>query len=332
MARSLKLFIGLFFATILVAILLYCYYIFHQLSKPMLLSQTTPVIIEVKPNSSAYELINNLYTQKLIESKSLFLKVIHYQNLANQIKAGVYQVKVGESGIQFLNRVIKGDVLILPFRIVEGTSLKQIHENLVKAPYLYYQNSDWQTIQQQPGNAEGLLLADTYQYHAGSSAKELLRQAHKDLQNVLEKNWQTRDANLPYRSSYELLIAASILEKETALANERKIIAGIIVNRLQKNMRLQMDPTVIYALGPQYLGKLHHHNLSIDSPYNTYRYTGLPPTPIAMVGKESIEAAAHPLRTQYLYFVAKGDGSHAFSATYTEQKKAIRDYMQRKKD
>lgn len=179
-------------------------------------------------------------------------------------------------------------------------------------------------------SAEGLLLADTYQYQGGSSSKALLEQAHRNLLNYLNISWTNRAANLPYKTPYELLIAASIIEKETAIAQERKLISGVMVNRLKKKMPLQMDPTVIYGLGNQYTGKLTHNDLLIESPYNSYLNRGLPPTPIAMVGKEAIDAAAHPQLSNYLYFVAKGDGTHQFSETYEQQKQAINQY--RRKD
>ena len=155
----------------------------------------------------------------------------------------------------------------------------------------------------------------------------MLLSAHRHLQNVLNDAWQHRASSLPYQTPYELLIVASILEKETAIARERRLISGVIINRLQKHMLLQMDPTVIYAKGADAEGRLMHDDLRLDSPYNTYRYHGLPPTPIAMVGKDAIDAAAHPLSSNYLYFVAMGDGHHYFSETYDEQKAAVARYL-----
>ena len=200
-----------------------------------------------------------------------------------------------------------------------------------------YQDSDWQTIRHPERvtlplpSSEGLLLADTYQYNACSQARDVLNRAHSNLQHYLEASWQQRAANLPYKTPYDLLIAASIIEKETANSNEKRLISSVIVNRLRKFMPLQMDPTVIYGLGTAYTGKLTHNDLQIDSPYNTYRYRGLPPTPIAMVGKDAIDAAAHPASTNFLYFVARGDGTHYFSTSYNEQKSAIARYIKGKK-
>ena len=216
-----------------------------------------------------------------------------------------------------------------PFRIIEGTTQAQVSTNLEHAVYLTYHENDWQAIAATFPSAEGLLLADTYLYDAGSQSSDLLQRAHKNLQQFLASSWQQRSSDLPYKTSYELLIAASILEKEAAKPREKRLIAGVIVNRLRKNMPLQMDPTVIYALGTHYTGKLSRDDLHIDSPYNTYRYRGLPPTPIAMVGKDAIDAAAHPEPTDYLYFVARGDGTHYFSVTYEQQKQAISRYIRK---
>ncbi|MDP1604504.1 MAG: endolytic transglycosylase MltG [Legionella sp.] len=310
----------------LVALLIFIYSLYTQLTQPMIVAGR-PVIIEIKPNSTASALIQTLHSKKLISSKRLFLNLIKYKNLAHKLKAGIYQITPGESAQQFIYRVVAGDVLSPTFRITEGSTLSQISINLKNAPFLNYSSNDWAAIAGNNPSGEGLLLADTYQYIAGSNAQDLLKTANTKLLRYLEERWQERSPNLPYKTPYEMLIAASIIEKETALASERKIISGVIINRLNKNMPLQMDPTVIYALGTNYTGKLTHKNLAVDSPYNTYLYRGLPPTPIAMVGKESIDAAAQPIKTNYLYFVAKGDGSHVFSETYDEQKKAILRYL-----
>lgn len=285
------------------------------------------VVIDVKPGSSAGALVDTLYEKKLITSKSFLLHLIKYKKLANHLKAGVYEIYPGESAAELLDNIVAGKVLSLPFRIIEGTNHNLVSSNMEAARFLNYHPDDWLIIQAAYSTPEGLLLADTYQYQANSDASHLLKQANQHLMDYLTLSWNNRSQDLPYRSAYEMLIAASIIEKETALSSERKIISGIIVNRLNKKMPLQMDPTVIYALGTAYTGKLNHRDLAIDSPYNTYRYKGLPPTPIAMVGKEALDAAAHPQLSKYLYFVAKGDGTHEFSETYTDQRKAISTYM-----
>jgi len=287
------------------------------------------VIFVVDKNTNAHQFTNKLLEEGLIQSKSTLLTLMRWQDLTMRLKAGVYETKEDETVEQFVKRVASGDVLKQKFSIIEGTTLNQVISKLIDAPFLTYVSSNWKLIQNGYLNAEGLLLADTYTYDAGSDSKSLILLANKKLKEFLDKAWQNRSDNLPYKEPYQLLIAASIVEKETSIAEERKLIAGVIVNRIHKNMPLQMDPTVIYALGLQYQGKLSHQDMSIKSAYNTYIQRGLPPTPIAMVGKEAILAAANPAQSNYLYFVAKGDGSHQFSATYDEQKKAVYRYQKK---
>lgn len=312
---------------IAVLILLISYEFFKLIRQPMVAGLSKPATISVEKNTGAASFSRLLESKGYIDSARFFIYLIRAQGLAHCLKAGVYEINPGESAQQLLEKVVAGQVLVESFRIIEGTTLAQVSNNLEKANNLQYEPSIWKTIQRRYPSSEGLLLADTYQYNAGSSAQALLQVANQKLEQFLNLSWQSRNPNLPYKSPYELLIAASILEKEASLSNEKKLISGVIVNRLKKNMPLQMDPTVIYAMGTNYQGKLTHNDLSIDSPYNTYRYRGLPPTPIAMVGKEAIDAAAHPQATNFLYFVAKGDGSHQFSETYEEQKKAISRYQ-----
>ncbi len=184
------------------------------------------------------------------------------------------------------------------------------------------------------GNSlEGWFFPDTYQYTVDMSDADILKAAHRKMQLILDEEWQQRDQNLPYKNAYEALIMASIVEKETGAAEERPAIAGIFVRRLQKGMKLQTDPTVIYGLGDAYKGNLTRKHLLEDTPYNTYTRTGLPPTPIALPGREAIHAAMHPQQGDSLFFVGKGDGHHYFSATLAEHEKAVRQYqLTRKKD
>lgn len=299
------------------------YRLFYQ---PMIMGKNDVITLKIDRDTSASSFVHLLEAKHLIQSGPLFLAFIRLQGLSHQLKAGVYQMTFGESPEQFLHRVATGDVLKESFCIVEGTTQAQVSKNLEKAEFLTYNVNDWLAISGTFKSAEGLLLADTYHYNAGSQSKNVLMLAHTHLQAFLEHAWQQRTPGLPYKNSYELLIAASILEKEAAIPKEKRLISGIIMNRLRKNMPLQMDPTVIYALGSRYNGQLTREDLHIDSPYNSYRYRGLPPTPIAMVGKDAIDAAAHPEITDYLYFVATGDGHHYFSVTYDQQKEAVARY------
>ena len=303
----------------------------------VLASNSEPLVLEIKPNTSARAFVNLLYEHHLISSEVSFLALIRFRGVSHHLQAGIYQINPGESAVDVLAKVVSGDVLLEPFRILEGSTLSDLRKNLIQSPYLNGKNIDFSVISDGHLTAEGLLLADTYYYKAGSEANVLLKQANQHLLTYLDQVWQARDRNLPYKNAYELLIAASIIEKEASLPVERQIISGIIAKRLTIKMPLQMDPTVLYALANQEtltqmqddVTVLNHQNLKIDSPYNTYRYRGLPPTPIAMVGKQSLDEAAHPTYTEYLYFVAKGDGSHQFSKTYQAQQQAIHQFKLR---
>lgn len=255
------------------------------------------------------------------------------------VKAGDYWLQPGLTPRQLLQKLESGDILYFQLTLVEGWTLQQVLAYLRTLPRLQQSlqspltpeqlGVDWQ------GSLEGMLFPDTYHFHSGDSDRSVLQQAFHRLQEVLLEEWQQRADKLPYASPYEALTMASLVEKETGYAPERPIIAGVFVRRLDKNMRLQTDPTVIYGLGPDFDGNLRSRHLKdAGNPYNTYRHHGLPPTPIALAGREAIHAALHPADGDALYFVARGDGSHHFSATLEEHQRAVRKYQieQRRKD
>lgn len=303
--------------------------LYRLIYQPISTQNDESIIIRVDKATTANALVRTMYAQRWIRSERLWITLIRLQGLSGKLKAGIYQVQAGESAQHLLQRIVAGDVLRKSFMIRPGTTVNQISKDLAAAPYLDYQAEDWSILKAQHDVPEGLLLADTYVYDAGSSAQGLLERAHAKLEQVLSQAWQKRNPVLPYQNSYELLIAASILEKEASLPKDRRLISGVIVNRMKIHMPLQMDPTVIYALGDAYHGSLSHEQMTIDSPYNTYRYKRLPPTPIAMVSVDAIEAASQPEMSSYLYFVAKGDGSHEFHKNYDEHREAIKQYMRK---
>lgn len=287
------------------------------------------MILRYSPTESAASLVAKMHQMDLIKSEWAALAFIRLYGLATQLKAGTYLIESKMTAAALLKQMVRGKVLTLSFQIIPGSNFYQIHDLLRHSPYLDYKKSDWEVLKDEGVNPEGLLLADTYLYDADSSAKMLIKRAHYALIDVLSKAWHERSEGLPYHKPYELLVAASILQKEAALASEQHLISGVIVNRLHKRMPLQMDPTVIYGLNDQYQGRLRKRDLADDSPYNTYRHRGLPPGPIAMVSKAAIDAAAHPTVSDYLYFVAKGDGSHQFSVDYKDQRQAVAKYLLR---
>jgi UPF0755 protein len=318
---------GLALSTVLTTLI--GFELYRIIYRPIPVQSSEAVIIRVEKSTTANALIRTMHAQGWIGSVRLWTWVIRLQGLSGKLRAGIYQIQNGESAQQLLKRIVAGDVLRQSFMIRPGTTVNQISKDLQNAPYLIYQEKDWLALKPFHADPEGLLLADTYVYDAGSNGTSLLERAHAELDKVLTKAWQTRQSNLPYQNAYELLIAASILEKEAALPQERRLISGVIINRLKSHMFLQMDPTVIYALGNAYQGTLTHQDMLTDSPYNTYRYKGLPPTPIAMVSADAIDAASHPELSSYLYFVAKGDGTHEFHKTYEAHREAIRQYMRK---
>lgn len=325
----MKRFWGLFVAVLALIIFFCTYYSYRVIHAPLVKPGNPGVVIEVKKGMTTIALVQTLEAKKIIDAPRVVLRYIQIWGLAKQFKAGVYMINPNDSLKNFLQKVISAKVLMQSLTIVEGSTMQKLMQNLERAPFLNNPKDAFSAfaLTGYPG-IEGLVLADTYFYEAGSEASQLVQTAHSHLTRFLEHVWAERSPHLPYHSSYDLLIVASILEKESANSNERKLISSVIVNRLKKGMPLQMDPTVIYALKDNYQGKLQHADLSIDSHYNTYKYRGLPPTPIAIVGKDALLAAAHPVASDYLYFVAKGDGSHTFSTNYSAQRQAIEAYRE----
>ena len=286
--------------------------------------------IKIEKNATLNQVCQSLYQKGIVQKPKLLSLWLRLLNM-DKIQAGVYQYVGRDAVMWFMDDLNKGNVVQLPFVVIAGQTWSSIQAHMDSMPWLD-NDITRNTIKRvsQSDNLDGLLLADTYYFTAGSKGSDLIHRANEHLEKVLDKYWQTRSSGLPYRSPYDMLIAASIIEKETAIENERVVISQVIVNRLIQHMRLQMDPTVIYALGSNYQGSLSKEDLKVDSPYNTYRNYGLPPTPIAMVSKTSIEAAAHPQPGDYLYFVATGDGHHYFSNNYEKHRQAVNRYIQRK--
>ncbi|MEI7570118.1 MAG: endolytic transglycosylase MltG [Alcaligenaceae bacterium] len=255
--------------------------------------------------------------------------------LDTKIKAGGYQIVRGDSPWTVLRRMALGDVTARQITLVEGWNLRQIRAALAQHPDIKQTlgpKSESELLKRldprgQFSSAEGLFFPDTYIFSIGTTDVELLERAARTQQRILEQAWPTRAPNSLLKNPYEALILASLIEKETGHAPDRNRIAGVFSNRLRINMPLQTDPTVIYALGENYSGKLRKPDLAVDSAYNTYTHTGLPPSPIASSGRAALAAALNPEKHNYLYFVAKGDGSSAFAATLPEHNKNVSTYL-----
>ncbi|EKO3424418.1 endolytic transglycosylase MltG [Vibrio fluvialis] len=250
-----------------------------------------------------------------------------------QIKAGTYQLMPDMKLAQALKLLVSGKEHQFAITFVEGSRFSEwmaILEQNKQLKHTLTESSEADIAKQlgiEQSKLEGLFLAETYHFTKGVSDLDILKRAHRKLEGILNSAWETRQENLPLTSPYQALILASIIEKETAVESERERIASVFVNRLNKRMRLQTDPTVIYGMGDNYDGNIRKKDLRAPTPYNTYVINGLPPTPIAMPGEASIRAALNPEQSAYLYFVASGNGGHVFSKNLTEHNRAVRAYL-----
>jgi len=274
-----------------------------------------------------------------LEKAGIAVRPIEFEALARllgrerDIKAGNYQLVQPVTPLDLLDRLTRGDVTQAEIRLIEGWTFAQFRAALDASADLRHDSRGLEDaevlarLRAPEAHPEGLFFPDTYLFGKGSSDLAVLRRAYRAMQRHLEVEWQARDAGVPYRSPYEALIMASIIEKETGRSGERDQIGGVLVNRLRIGMRLQADPTVIYGLGAAFDGNLRKGHLLEDGPYNSYTRAGLPPTPIAMPGLASLRSAVRPAKTDALYYVSRGDGSSQFSRTIDEHNRAVTKYQ-----
>lgn len=261
-----------------------------------------------------------------------------FTDVSQRIRVGEYALKPGDTLLKLLLRIENGDVLQRSFALIEGWNMRELRAALGVAPSLRQTLQDiddkaLMAVLGLPGESpEGWFAPDTWYYTSQDTDLDLLRRAHDRQQALLEDAWRDRAENLPYAAAYDVLIMASIIEKETGVPSERGEIAGVFVERLRRGMRLQTDPTVIYGMGERYQGRIRSADLREPTPWNTYVIKGLPPTPIAMPGADAIRAAVAPAETEALFFVARGDGSHVFSRTLEEHNRAVREFQLRRRE
>ena len=252
---------------------------------------------------------------------------------ASQIKAGSYELKPETTPRRLITQLVRGEFAQESLTIIEGWTFRQMRQAVDAAPNLRHETaklSDKELLEKVAPDykaPEGLFFPDTYLFAKNSSDLQIYRQAHEMMIKRLKAAWEKREANLPYKDPYQALIMASLVEKETGQKSERSMIAGVFVNRLKTGMLLQTDPTVIYGMGDKYDGKIRKKDLETDTPYNTYTRAGLPPTPIALPGVESLAAALAPAKTEALYFVSRGDGTSHFSVNLNEHNKAVNQFQ-----
>lgn len=312
-------------------------------ARPLPISEAVRVVIE--PGTSFREFSAELSRRAVIDNSLAFLLRARGENLTERIRHGEYLIEPGDTANRLLHRVTKGEVVAHHVTFVEGTTVadvlavlsgdSRVHFDLEGAQGDRLLEAIGESPVRLPGipaghappHAEGLFFPDTYHFVRGQAASDLLRRAHRRMLGRLAATWDERSEGLPYENAYQALILASIIEKETGLADERPRIAGVFARRLMMGMRLQSDPTVIYGLGDAFDGDLKRAHLAAENAYNTYLVKGLPPTPIALPGAASIEAALHPTEDTALYFVARGDGTSHFSDTLEAHNKAVRRYQ-----
>ena len=293
----------------------------------------TPYELSIKPGSSLRTVAKQLVGAGALHDAWSFILLSRLMGYSSSLKAGDYELAESISPWQLLKRVTNGDVNQSEIRFIEGWTFSQLRKTLNEHPALRHDTAGltdsevMQLIGASETMAEGLFSPDTYYFVRGNSDVAILKRAYHAMQNNLNTAWAGRATNLPLTDSYQALILASIVEKETGRESDRTNVAGVFINRLRIGMRLQTDPTVIYGLGDKFDGNLRKKDLLTDQEYNTYTRSGLPPTPIALPGMASIRAALNPAKTSSLYFVAKGNGESHFSSNLTDHNRAVSKYQ-----
>ena len=302
---------------------------------------TQDQLLTIERGTTGSKLAALLEQEKILEHADLLPWLLKLQPQLNKVKAGTYSLTGVKTLQDLLDMINSGKEAQFSVKFIEGKTFKEWRKNLENAPHLK------QTLQGKTdkeimalldipavakavyewNNMDGWLYPDTYNYTPNSTDLELLKRSATRLQKALDKAWSERDENLPLADPYQMLILASIVEKETGIAAERPQVASVFINRLKANMKLQTDPTVIYGMGENYTGNIRKKDLETMTPYNTYMIEGLPPTPIAMVSESALQAVAHPEKTDFYYFVADGSGGHKFTRNLNEHNKAVQEYL-----
>ena len=302
---------------------------------------TQDQLLTIERGTTGSKLAALLEQENILEHADLLPWLLKLQPQLNKVKAGTYSLTGVKTLQDLLDMINSGKEAQFSVKFIEGKTFKEWRKNLENAPHLK------QTLQGKSdkeimalldipavakavyewNNMDGWLYPDTYNYTPNSTDLELLKRSATRLQKALDKAWNERDENLPLADPYQMLILASIVEKETGVAAERPQVASVFINRLKANMKLQTDPTVIYGMGERYTGNIRKKDLETITPYNTYMIEGLPPTPIAMVSESALQAVAHPAKTDFYYFVADGSGGHKFTRNLNEHNKAVQEYL-----
>ena len=294
-----------------------------------------PVEVEIPRGAGFRTAIEQLEKSGIAIRRYEFELLARAHGKVRDIKAGSYEILQPVTPLELLQKLTRGDVTQAEVRLLEGWTFAQFRAALDASPHLRHETTGMSDadilarLNVTEMHPEGLFFPDTYLFGKGASDLAVLRRSYGAMARHLKEEWEARDTTVPYRSPYEALIMASIIEKETGQAGERDMIGGVLVNRLRIGMRLQVDPTIIYGLGAAFDGNLKRSHLLEDGPYNTYTRAGLPPTPIAMPGLASLRAAVRPGKTDAMYYVSRNDGSSHFSRTLEEHNRAVARYQLR---
>ncbi len=303
----------------------------NYLETPIALNQ--PMVIMIEPGRSLTQVTRWLELEGVLRWPRILVLWARWQGIDRLMRTGEYELTPGLTPVSLLSLLMSGRNVQYPVTLVEGWTARQALEHLwaqeaIRVTLRDKTDEELSVLLQSPFPAlEGTLFPDTYFYTRNTTDKDILRRAHLQLLNVLESEWRQQAQSLPYDSPWEALIMASIIEKESGFQAEKADIAGVFVRRLQQGMRLQSDPTIIYGMGDSYSGVIRRSDIETTTPWNTYRINGLPPTPIALSGRDSIRASLNPNPGTALYFVSRGDGSHQFSDTLEEHNAAVRRYL-----
>lgn len=302
-------------------------------NRPILDAGRQPLEFTIRSGSSVASTAEQIAAAGAPVNPALFTLLARLSGKGTRLKAGHYELKPGTTPLGLIDQLVRGEFAQESLAIIEGWTFRQMRQAIDAHPALKHDTaalSDTELMQKVAPDyrmPEGLFFPDTYRFAKGSSDIQVYKQAHALMLRRLSQEWDKRDPSLPYKNSYEALIMASIIEKETGQKSERNMIASVFVNRLRLGMLLQTDPTVIYGMGDKFKGNIRKRDLETDTPYNTYTRAGLPPTPIALPGAESLAAAMNPAASNALYFVARGDGSSEFSANLADHNRAVNKFQ-----
>ncbi|MFW5970249.1 MAG: endolytic transglycosylase MltG [Halofilum sp. (in: g-proteobacteria)] len=306
---------------------------FRFLHGPVQLDEAETVTFSIESGASVRRIAERLVERELIDRPLYFRLTARFRGDARRIQAGEYVIESGMTPYRLLEKFVRGDVKQYWFSVIPGWTFDEMMTALRRNDAVEHtlDGLSPEEIMEELGypdqHPEGRFYPDTYQFSRGRTDRELLERAYERMQTVLEQEWNDRGEDLPLDDAYEALILASIVERETGVPDERARIAGVFVERLERDMRLQTDPTVIYGMGDDYDGDIRYRDLRENTPYNTYTRAGLTPTPIAMPSRASIHATLHPERRGELYFVSTGDGEHVFSESLEEHNRAVVKYQ-----